>query len=47
MAYWTMMGLFIFSCIAGFVLGTLSPILVIRAYIKKLARQKREKKEIQ
>jgi hypothetical protein len=43
MAYWTMMGLFIFSGIGGFVLGTLGPILLIRAYIKKLARQKREK----
>jgi len=47
MAYWIMMGLFFFSCVAGFVLGILTPIMNIRAYIKKLARQKREKKGIQ
>jgi len=35
-AYWTMIGFMSFSCVLGFVLGTFSPIVVIRAYRKKL-----------
>jgi len=40
-AYWMMMGLFGFSCGAGLVLGILTPILVIKAYVEKLVRQRK------
>jgi hypothetical protein len=41
--YWTMMGIYSIGCVGGTGLGILMPIYNIRAYIKKLARQKREK----
>jgi hypothetical protein len=42
-AYWIMMGLYIPSCVGSLGFGTCVPISTIRAYIKKLARQKRER----
>jgi hypothetical protein len=42
-AYWIMMGLYIFSCVACIGLGTLAPILTIKAFIQKLVRQKKER----
>jgi hypothetical protein len=42
-AYWTMMGFLICSCAGSLGLGILAPIFNIRAYMKKLARQKKER----
>ncbi len=41
-AYWIMMGFYMCSCAAALGLGILTPIFNIRAYIKKLARQKKD-----
>jgi hypothetical protein len=42
-AYWEMMGLYSIGCVAGIGLGIFVPIATIRAYVKKLARQKKER----
>ncbi|MGA2445853.1 MAG: hypothetical protein ABSG50_10550 [Opitutaceae bacterium] len=39
--YWMMIGLISFGCGAGLVLGILGTILIIKAYIEKLVRQKK------
>jgi hypothetical protein len=41
--YWTMVGLIMICCVGGIGFGIGVPIANIRAYIKKLARQKRER----
>jgi hypothetical protein len=40
--YWTMMGFYILSLVVSIGFGIVMPIGIVRAYIKKLARQKRE-----
>ena len=43
LGYWAMMGLLSIGCVGGIGLGVITPIGIVRAYFKRLARQKREK----
>jgi len=41
--YWTLMGIYSLACVGSIGLGICVPFANIRAYIRKLARQKRER----
>ena len=42
-AYWIMMGIYGTACVGGICLGICVPVANIRTYIRKLARQRRER----